>query len=280
MARELAPELIQKTLQGISIPPRPQVLVRLDSELARDDPDPGVVVRLISSDVVLSAAMLKTVNSPFFGLSRRIGSVAQAVNMLGLKTTARIVSGLVLRMSMGGKQWSLERFWDTAEKVACIASHVASTLPRGPRDEAYCFGLFRDIGIPMLLQKFPDYRQTLALAENTVDRPMTALEEERHATDHATLGYLVARSWLLPEAICEGIRYHHDPTVLDTRDLLNPMALTLIAINALAEHLHDEYVRMRANATWQQMADGVLAYLGLSEDEYRDLREEVTTLVL
>ncbi|EXI85031.1 MAG: HDOD domain protein [Candidatus Accumulibacter sp. BA-94] len=280
MAQEMAPELIEKTLKGISIPARPQVLVRLDSELAKDDPEPVVIVRLISSDVVLSAAMLKTVNSPFFGLSRRISSVGQAVNMLGLKMTARIVTGLVLRMTMGGKQASLERFWDTAEKVACISSYIASTLPRGPRDEAYCFGLFRDIGIPMLLQKFPDYRQTLALADNSVDRPMTVLEEERHATDHATLGYLVARSWFLPEAICEGIRYHHDPSVFDSRDLLNPTALALIAINALAEHLHDEYFRMRANAAWQQMADRVLACLGLSEDEYCDLREEVTTLVL
>ena len=279
MAKELAPELIQKTLQGINIPARPQILVRLDSEMAKDDPDPRIVVRLISSDVVLSAAMLKTVNSPFFGLSRRISSVAQAVSMLGLRMTARIVSGLVLRMTMGGRQSSFERFWDTAEKVACISGYVASTLPRGPRDEAYCFGLFRDIGIPMLLQKFPDYRQTLALADNTVDRPMTVIEEERHATDHATLGYLVARSWLLPEVICEGIRHHHDPSIFDTRDLPNPMALTLIAINALAEHLHDEYVRMRANAGWQLMADRVLVHLGLSEDDYCDLREEVTTLV-
>jgi HD-like signal output (HDOD) protein len=224
--------------------------------------------------------MLKTVNSPFFGLPRRISSVAQAVSMLGLKMTARIVNGLVLRMTMGGRQSSLERFWDSAEKVARISARAASTLPRGPRDEAYCFGLFRDIGIPMLLQKFPDYRQTLALADNTVDRPMTVVEEERHATDHATLGYLVARSWLLPEAICEGIRHHHDPSVFDARDLVNPIALTLIAINALAEHLHDEYVRMRTNAGWQQMADRVLAHLGLSEDDYCDLREEVTTLVL
>jgi HD-like signal output (HDOD) protein len=132
MAKEWAPELIQKTLQGISIPARPQILVRLDSELAKDDPDPAVVVRLISSDVVLSAAMLKTVNSPFFGLPRRISSVAQAVSMLGLKMTARIVNGLVLRMTMGGRQSSLERFWDTAEKVAGISgreSVITMTRP-------------------------------------------------------------------------------------------------------------------------------------------------------
>jgi hypothetical protein len=36
---------------------------------------------------------------------------------------------------------------------------------------------------------------------------------------------------------------------------------------------------MRANAGWQQMAGHALAHLGLSEDDYCDLREEVTTLV-
>jgi len=279
MSKLIPPEVIERTLKGIAIPARPQVLVQLENELTTDDPDPRVIVRLVSGDVGLSAAVLKTVNSPFFGLSRRISSVAQAVSLLGMRSAAQIVTGLVLRAAIAGKAGSLERFWDSAEKVAGIASHIALSIPRGPRDEAYCFGLFHDVGIPILLQKFPDYRQTLSLADKLSDRPFTAVEEERHATDHATLGYLVAKGWFLPEAICEGILYHHDPSVFDDRDVVSSQALTLIAINALAEHFHDEYFRLRSNSSWERMGDRALAHLGLQEDEYCDLREDLTTTV-
>lgn len=279
MSQLMPADLIEKTLKGITIPARPQVLVQLQNELRKDDPDPAVVARLVSGDVSLSAAVLKTVNSPFFGLSRRISSVAQAVSLLGISAAAQIVTGLVLRTAVAGQAGSLERFWDSAETVAGISRHIASTIPRVARDDAYCFGLFHDIGIPMLMQKFPDYRQTLALADSTGDRSFTAVEDERHATDHATLGYLVAKGWFLPEAICEGILYHHDRSVFDDSAAVSPQALTLIAINALAEHFNDEYVRLRSNSGWERIGARALDHLGLQEDEYCDLREDLTKLV-
>lgn len=279
MTRQAPTEAIERTLKGITIPSRPQILQKLDDEFRKNDPDPRVVARLIGGDVAVSAAVLKIVNSPFFGLTRKISSVDQAVSLLGMRTAAQIVTSLVLKSAVSGKTVSLERFWDSAEKVACIASYIAQSIPRGPRDDAYCFGLFHDIGIPLLLQKFPDYRQTLMLAESCTERPFTAVEEERHATDHATLGYLVAKGWFLPEAICEGILYHHDRSIFAEKGSVDPRSLTLVAINTLAEHFHDEYVRLRSNSSWGAMGEQALAHLGLADGEYRDLREELTAMI-
>lgn len=270
---------MDKTLKGITIPPRPQVLVRLDKEMHNDEPDPQIVARLISADVGLSAAILKAVNSPFFGLSRKVSGVGNAISLLGLNASRQIVTGLVLRNSVAGSGRSLERFWDSAEKVAGIAAYIASTLPRGPRDDAYSFGLFRDIGIPILMEKFPDYRQTLAMADIATEQTLTAVEDQRHATNHATLGYLIAKGWFLPSTICEAILYHHDRSIFDDKESISPQALTLVAISHLAEHFNDEYVRMRSNPEWARMSDRVLAHLGLQETEYLDLREELATMI-
>ena len=278
MAKLILAEVIEKTLKGITIPARPQVLLNLQNELGKSDPDPRVIVRLVSGDVGLSAAMLKTVNSPFFGFSRKISSVAQAMSLLGIKAAGQIVTGLVLKAAVGGKTPSLERFWERAEKVAGIAYYIASTIPRGPLDDAYCFGLFHDVGIPILMQRFPDYRQTLALAEKDDTQPSTAVENERYATDHATIGYLVAKCWFLPEAICNGIFYHHDPSVFDDKDSFNPQAMTLIAINAIAEYFHDEYFLTRTNYRGETIDSRVLGHLGLQDDEYSDLREDLSKL--
>lgn len=270
---------IEKTLKGIVIPPRPQILVKLGAELSKEDPDPRVIASLVNADVGLSAAVLKTVNSPFFGRANKISSVSSAIGLLGMKMAGQIVTGLVLRNSTAGGACSLERFWDSAEKVAGISSFIAASLPGGPKDDAYSFGLFRDIGIPVLMEKYPDYRQTLAMSDGTGEQAPTLIEDERHATNHATVGYLIAKSWFLPAPICEAIRYHHDPSVFSDKGSLSPLALTLIAISRLAEHFNDEYGRMRSNPEWAHIRPQVLEHLGFSENDYFDLRDELEVMV-
>lgn len=281
MAIQLSQEQSQAALKGFTIPPRPVVLQELEQLLARDTTTARTVSERIARDVALSGAVLKTVNSPMFGLSKPCSSVPQAVHMLGMRNITSLVRALVLRQSIGAStaQLSLERFWDSAETVATLAALVASTLPQVSREDAYSFGLFRDVGIPMLMQRWPEYRQTLKDAAGD-PRPLPLLEEERHGTNHAVLGYLLARSWGLPEALCEGIQRHHDLNVFNAGEAVSGEARTLIAINRLAEHLHDNVRRMRSEGEWERSGAMVLEYLGISEDEYIDLVDHVGDLVV
>ncbi|MBV8667026.1 MAG: HDOD domain-containing protein [Burkholderiaceae bacterium] len=274
-----SPAQIESSLKGFSIPPRPQVLVSLGKEMNREEPDLKLIAAQISGDVGLSAAVLKTVNSPFFGLKKKISSVTQAVSLLGLKSVERIVTGIMLRNSFVGETRTLERFWDSAEKSAGIAAHIALSLPRGPRDDAYSFGLFHNAAMPILNQRYPDYGQTLALAAEGTDRPMTDIEDERHSVNHATLGYLIAKAWFLPPVICEGILRHHDPAVFDGSDAISPQALTLISISYLAEHLNDDYVLMGDHSPWERVGDKVLSHLGLLDAEYESIKEEIAGFI-
>lgn len=278
MNQNLSPEVVDRSVKGIAIPPRPQILLDLGREMNRDEPDPRVVAHLISADVGLSAGILKTVNSPFFGLRQRLASVAQAVNLLGLRSTFQIVTGIMARSAVQGRRQPLERFWDSAERVAHLSAHVAGLLPTVGRDEAYSFGLFHDIGIPLLLQKFPDFPQTQAMAAAEPGRSILSIEEERHDTNHATLGYLMAKSWFLPASLCEGILCHHDENLFDEQNSISPMARNLIAVTCLAEHLNDELVRLRVNHQWQRIGGQIMAHLGISHSEYQDLKDEVTSM--
>jgi HD-like signal output (HDOD) protein len=270
---------IDGTLKGFSIPPRPQVLISLGEEMNREEPDLKLIARQVGSDVGLSAAVLKTVNSPFFGLKKKISSVTQAVSLLGLKSVDRLVTSISLRTSFVSETRTLEHFWDSAEKAAGIAAHIATSLPNGPRDDAYSFGLFHNAAIPILNQRYPDYMQTLRMAAEIADRPVTDMEDERHAVNHATLGYLIAKAWFLPPAICEGILRHHDPSVFDAADEISPQALTLIAINYLAEHLNDDFLVAGEQSQWAQMSEPVLAHLGLQDIDYFNLKEEIAGLI-
>lgn len=270
---------IDTTLKGFAIPPRPQVLISLSDEMNKEEPNLKLIANQIGGDVGLSAAVLKTVNSPFFGLKKKISSVTQAVSLLGLKSVDLLVTSIMLRASFVNETRTLEHFWDSAEKIAGIAAHIASSLPRGPRDDAYSFGLFHNAAIPILNQRYPNYMQTLRLADELNDRTVTEVEDERHAVNHATLGYLIAKAWFLPPTICEGILRHHDPSVFDTNDEISPQALTLIAITYLAEHLNDDYMQFGGHSQWAHMRERVLDHLGLMDAEYLNLKEEVAALI-
>jgi HD-like signal output (HDOD) protein len=85
------------SLKKIRLPSCPVILTRLLREMRADDPDFSVVAKLISSDVKLAGEMIRTVNSPFYGLQVKVASVQQALNLIGLRNTTQLVTGLLLR---------------------------------------------------------------------------------------------------------------------------------------------------------------------------------------
>ena len=130
---DITEDAARKLLSTIKIPPRPAVLEEIDREKRREEPDLGRIAQIISKDMALTAAMLKTANSPFFGLRKEVETVHQAVMTMGLNNALGIVTGLVLKNSIGEKQPKLERFWDTAEKVSNIAVYLSGMVPGVPR---------------------------------------------------------------------------------------------------------------------------------------------------
>ena len=278
MTTEMTVNDAENLLKGVTIPPRPAVLMDINAEIKKPSPDLRKISSLITSDVGLFSSMLKAVNSPFFGLRAKIGSANQAVQVLGLKNVSNIITGLVLRSAIPGERLSLERFWDSSEKVAGISAFLGTVIPKAPREEAYTFGLFRDCGIPLLMQRFSaNYKETLKLCEGQ-DKPMVQVEDERHGTSHVVVGHMVAKIWGLPEGIPEAILRHHDPSVFDPDDSISSTARTLVAMNFLAENLHETQIRMRADPQWEKVGDQTLMHLGIDDDEYEDLKYEVTNM--
>ena len=74
----------EQVVREIGIPPCPGTLTSVVREMRRDEPDLRKLSDLLGSDVALSATMLKTVNSPFYGLKTKAGTIQQALSILGL----------------------------------------------------------------------------------------------------------------------------------------------------------------------------------------------------
>ncbi|MEC8443449.1 MAG: HDOD domain-containing protein [Pseudomonadota bacterium] len=100
MAQPLTDQQISDIMQGIRVPPQPQVLVDLQMEQMCPDPDPRSIAKLISQDVGLTGAILKVVNSAAYNLSAPSTSVEHAVNLIGIDSVINVINGLAIRSEL------------------------------------------------------------------------------------------------------------------------------------------------------------------------------------
>jgi HD-like signal output (HDOD) protein len=261
-------------IKSIGIPSRPTTLQRLQAEIAKEDPDFARVAHLVGSDVALSVAVLRVVNSPAYGLSRTCETLPQAISLLGLKALDGIVTGLMLRNVVRGEARQLTRFWDVSSKRAFAVARLARSLGLVDANLAQSFGLFCDVGIPLLMQRFADYGQTLQACNKEEVRSFTEVEQARHQTDHALVGAMMARSWGIAPALCLAIRLHHDYAVF--HDPKVPETVTrLIAMGLVAEVAIQRFAGLNTSTEWNKGGDYAIGALILSEQDMEDWIERL-----
>lgn len=276
-------EQLLSHLHQNGIPPRPAILEQVIQRLQQPNPDLRILADIISTNAGIAAGLLKTVNSPFYGLPGKAQTVQNAVHMLGLLATANAVASLALRRALPSPP-QLERFWDASSKIAKLSGWLVQELQLSPvlsADLAYTFGLFRDCGIPLMIRRFPEYYTTLEQANHCSQRTFTEIEEARHQTSHALVGSMLAQSWWLPPDTILAIHHHHDLCLFNAApSCLSRQSWTLIALAQLAEYLIQQTAGQSQTCEWEKMGSAIQTGLQLSDARITKLQEQVRTLPL
>lgn len=265
---------VEALMRSIRIPPRPSLLVDLQLETGQADPSPRKIARIIANDVGMSGALLKLANSPFYGAARKAKSVEQAINFLGVNQCSALLTGLLARQAVAADGTELNSFWEVSAKRAQAVVFMSRKLRIAPPDIAHTFGLFCDIGVPLLIQRFPDYVHTFAAASNDTENCFTTIEDARHSTNHAAIGCLLARNWGLSTDVSWAILLHHDYRVLEdpaTDDAIR----SLVALCLMAEKGIQRYHGNSTSLEWDKGGDRACQHLGLTVEETADLLDEL-----
>ena len=273
--------MLESSLRDIGIPPRPEILDRIRGEIKKNEPDFNRLSHIISSDVSLAASLIKTANSPYFGIRNRVRSVKEALVMLGLDTTSRTIAGIILRRIFPSTP-HLERFWDASACIARLSGWLAQrvTQKKLRPDDAYTFGLFRDCGIPILLARFPGYDDVLTEANREANLSFTAVEEAKVPTNHAMLGCMLAQSWWLPEETCLAIRHHHDVSVIELDSINPPLSSRYqIAVAQFAEYLMQQHSGLSHTQEWPKLGSACLRLLNIDEAEVANIQTEAIPVI-
>ncbi|WP_221793117.1 HDOD domain-containing protein [Oceanobacter mangrovi] len=268
MSQPLTDDQIQRILQGIKIPPQPQILVDLQIEQIMPEPDLQRIAELIQQDVGLSGTILKVVNSSFFGLKNRITSINQAVNLIGMSSVINLVNGLSIKSQMSDETIvNMNRFWDTATDIAQVATQIAKQVGYPNPDMAYLLGLFHNAGIPLLMSRFDNYLDIMERSYAHPDHRVVDVENAELDTNHAVIGYYTAKSWHLPKILCDVIAEHHSASrYFNAGHQKDSEAKTLLAILKMAEHVCGNYRilgKQQEDREWEMIGEEVLTYLGL-----------------
>jgi HD-like signal output (HDOD) protein len=278
MHAELNTNVGEQVLNGIHLPPCPAVLLAAMKEARSPRADLGKIARLVGQDVGLSAPMLKLANSPYFGLRNRASSVQQAIFVLGLRNTVNLLSNLALRANVVCNLPGMDEFWDRSGMTAMAASRIAAQIPGVSCDDAYTVGLFHDSGIPVMMQRFPDYLENIGV-ESHISGNICEAEDDCYSTTHAAVGNLLALNWLLPPNMCRAILYHHDRTVFSSiTDQVSIEICNWVSIIHAAEYVVDSHLSLR-NEGWAAWRPQVLKHLQFSESEFAELRDEVVSVL-
>ncbi len=161
----------------------------------------------ISKDQVLSAKVLKLVNSGFYGFSEPITAISHAVTMLGFNT----VKSLVLSSSvLDLMDQALPGLWDHSLACARTCNIIAAHLERADAEEVSTIGLLHDLGKVVLHQSMPTEFQQVGRRVDKLDMLFCEAEEVVLGANHGEIGGWLLEKWMLPPSLVEPIIDHHD----------------------------------------------------------------------
>ncbi|MHC4473385.1 MAG: HDOD domain-containing protein, partial [Planctomycetota bacterium] len=209
MTKSLFP-LIAKRID--SIPTLPLALAALSAATEGEERSASEVARLVESDPALTAKVLKVINSPFYGLSCKISTLAHAIAMLGVPAIRKLAAGIASFGEVQSEAAALDkpRFWQHSLAVATAARTIAKEVGYDLPEEAFIGGLLHDVGKLVIDVYAPD--EYTRLLEDAGDDPTEMAAAERRALemDHAQVGSLVAEQWNLPKVLKAAIQFHHE----------------------------------------------------------------------
>ena len=263
--------------RGFSVPARPKLLLELLKLMADISPDINAISNAISKDIAVSAAILKTINSPLYGLSRTVTDIKMSVNYIGIFGVVMLVTGSLLKKSFDPKSCSinLEDFWQFTSDIASAAMLIGQRYrPQIANDKFFSLGLFHACGVPVMAMKYNDYQQLLDQALTTPELVLTEVEEQYYGVNHATIGYYVASSWRLPKDVCQIILQHHDRHFIS--EFSSPQEQDLFAVLKLSEQLISLKNYDCATADWPYVQENVCKVLAIDDETLQALVSEFT----
>lgn len=197
------------------LPSLPAAAIQVMREAESPTSSALTVAQAISRDQALSARVLRLSNSAYYGLSRKVGSLQEAVVVLGMRCVRNLclVASTFPWMSRPLKGYALgpRELWTLSFGTGLAAQAVAKASRRVSPDTALTAGLLHAIGKVALSIRLEDKVAVMAEFAQRAHLTFDQAERKLLGFDHCQVGGRLGDLWNLPQEIVSAIRYHHSP---------------------------------------------------------------------
>lgn len=201
----------------LNLPTLPTVVAKMMQVM--DDPRTTIaqLSRLISSDQVLAAKLLRLANSAYFGLPRKVKTLDFAIILLGFENIKSLSLGLSV-IDKFSDNWDgafdYTEFWEHAFGCAVASSMVARDVCPDEKSEAFLAGLLHDIGKLILSQYAKRHFSIVIKNVSEYNSDFYSAEKALLGVTHTDIAAWFADKWNFPVKLIDAMLYHHTPAAL------------------------------------------------------------------
>jgi diguanylate cyclase (GGDEF)-like protein len=255
-----------------ALPVPPNIVAKVISLAANPDCSVPELSQVLRADPVLTAQILKAVNSPFYALRQKMSSVDRAVAFMGIRAVRNLVLCFGVReLAPPKSSYPLDLFWEFSLRRAGATKCLCKRLGLPEPDEMFTLGLCQDLGLLALVGQDDDAAKKLAPFAR-LPAPQRLAAERELCTGHDILSTQMFEEWHFPDGIIEPVRFHHEPE--EAPEIHRARARVCHAAEAIADMLEVDDKRLTLD-----VANTRLEELGLNVEDMSAILDDVSEIV-
>jgi putative nucleotidyltransferase with HDIG domain len=266
-----------------NLPSLPVVVLEVLKSFEQPDASTGMLAEKVAMDQALAAKTLRIANSSFYGLSRKVTTIQQAITILGFDSVRTLIAAAAVTDVFAGSRhgaFDFKGFWRHAIGAGLCAKMVARHMKLN-QDYAFVCGLLHDIGRLVLVTRFPE--QYAEAMKYRAEKDCFVIEAERAVLeiDHAVVGRALAEYWKFPLIMQKAIANHHNPQGDDLSDI--PAVVHVAEATAHALDLtqdEDDLVPVVAEDAWNSLGLEAAVFRNVCRDTEEEFEEACQILVV
>jgi HD-like signal output (HDOD) protein len=238
-----------------NLPSLPELYLEIADALQSPTASAQRIAEIASKDPALSAKLLHLSNSAYFGFSRKVFSVAEAVQLLGVSVIQSLAMAVPIFSAFRRDKcpnFPIDQIWDHSVQTGVLGRRIFSQRVNDSHlaEQAFCAGILHDLGKIILADGLPEEYAIVLKQSRDTNTPLFEAERKQFHATHAEVGAYLLALWGLPIPLVEAVANHHHPHRCGTQELC--LAGVVHIANALqhAQATHPEIVASPVDAEY------------------------------
>ena len=233
--------------------------------------DADLLCHAIEACPAFETIVMRNINSGFYGASHYIGTLREAVVMLGYESIRNIMAYYLTVYMLPHEKWERERFsladyWKHAIAASLSADMLGQKIGYTNTYKLFTLGLIHDIGFIVMEACLPEKLDEIRGKTQSGVPQLVAERAVLGGVTHESLGGWVCGRWQLPPELCHAVEHHHTPAMAP---VLTTELMLLYIGNLIAERTHNYRLMMTLGRS--PVDEGVLQTLGLTHEDVQQV---------